>query len=124
MTLGRKATAMSPVKSKRDPHMDLQIRWKNFRPFGDTDWLTVRPLTVLIGPNSSGKSSITAPLLLLNQTMLSRDLSSPLVSQGPLFGAPSFEGLLRNHNRRLEMFFGLRFHMHRARGEELGSTIG
>lgn len=42
-------------------HVDYQIRWKNFKRFADTGWLTIKPITILIGPNSSGKTSILAP---------------------------------------------------------------
>lgn len=33
------------------------IRLKNFRSFEDTGWIELRPITVLVGANSSGKSS-------------------------------------------------------------------
>jgi len=46
-------------------HVDYEIRWKNYRAFEDTDWVKIRPLTVIIGPNNSGKTSVISPILLL-----------------------------------------------------------
>jgi len=106
------------------PHTDLQVRWQNFRPFEDTGWLTFRPLTVLLGANNSGKTSVLAPLLLLNQTMASRDLNAPLVSQAELFEAPSFTGLVRDHDEKRQIELGLRFHTHSADEDDLETAVG
>ena len=38
----------------------------------------IKPLTFLVGLNSSGKTSIIQSLLLLRQTVKSRDLKNPL----------------------------------------------
>ncbi|RZK33003.1 MAG: hypothetical protein EOO61_16145 [Hymenobacter sp.] len=46
--------------------------------------LTIRPLTLLAGTNSSGKSSILQPLLLLKQTLDERFQSAgALILNGP-----------------------------------------
>lgn len=45
------------------------MRLQNFKAFEDTGDLKIKPLTVLAGPNSSGKSSILQSLLLLKQTL-------------------------------------------------------
>lgn len=45
------------------------MRLQNFKAFEDTGDLEIKPLTVLAGPNSSGKSSILQSLLLLKQTL-------------------------------------------------------
>jgi len=42
-----------------------RLRVKNFKCFEDTGDLEIRPLTFLVGPNSSGKTSLAQPLLLL-----------------------------------------------------------
>ena len=91
---------------------DPEVRWKNFRCFRDTGWLIIRPLTVLIGPNNSGKTSVIAPLLLLNQTLLSRDTVTPLVMRGPIIDVGTFRDIVFNHDTKLDMFFGVRFHTH------------
>ena len=102
---------------------DLEIRWQNFRGFADTGWLVLPPLTVLIGPNNAGKSSIIAPMLLLNQTMLSRDASTPLVTRGNLLDAGTFRNILTRHESRV-LKFGLRFHIHDASEEKPLRKLG
>lgn len=49
--------------------MIKSMRLKNFKAFEDTGVLELRPITVLAGPNSGGKSSILQSLLLLKQTL-------------------------------------------------------
>ena len=87
-----------------------QIRWQNFRAFRDTGWLTLRPITVLIGPNNSGKSSAIAPLLILKQTLESGRAQSPLVIRGELADAGSFADLIHTHDPNGKMTLSLRFH--------------
>lgn len=55
-----------------------KIRFKNFKCFEDTGNIDIRPLTFLVGPNSSGKSSIIQMLLMLKQTVDSIDVDNPL----------------------------------------------
>jgi AAA15 family ATPase/GTPase len=51
-------------------HSTYEVRWKNFKGFEDTDWIKIKPITILIGANNSGKTSFLAPILLMNQTYL------------------------------------------------------
>ena len=102
---------------------DPEVRWKNFRCFRDTGWLIIRPLTVLIGANNSGKTSVIDPLLLLNQTFTSRDATTSLVTRGSLIDEGTFGDLVFNHKSHLNVFLGLRFHTHEPRKsiEEVGT---
>lgn len=45
------------------------FRLQNFRGFTDTDWIELKPLTLLVGPNNTGKSSILRFLPLLRQSV-------------------------------------------------------
>lgn len=90
----------------------FEIRWKNFRSFEDTGWVDIRPLTVIIGPNGSGKTSLLAPILLLKQTLESTDQSMALETRGPLFDAGSFRDALRNRDASGQIELGFRFHHH------------
>ncbi len=45
------------------------IRLENFMAFADTDWIELRPITLLFGRNSSGKSAILRALRLLRQNL-------------------------------------------------------
>ncbi len=52
--------------------MIKKLRLFNFKAFEDTGSLDLRPITVLAGPNSGGKSSVLQSLLLLKQTLAGR----------------------------------------------------
>lgn len=45
------------------------IRLQNFMAFEDTGWIELRPITLLFGKNSSGKSAIIRALRLLKQSL-------------------------------------------------------
>lgn len=49
--------------------MIKSLRLQNFKAFEDTGFLELKPINVLAGPNSGGKSSILQSLLLLKQTL-------------------------------------------------------
>lgn len=59
----------------------LQI--EGFKSFGKEQKLQIRPLTLLAGANSSGKSSVVQPLLLLKQTLEAPVDYGPLKLDGP-----------------------------------------
>jgi hypothetical protein len=88
---------------------DRSIRWKNFRSFSDTGWVKLRPLTVLIGPNNSGKSSLLKPLLLLKQTLAADDATDPLLLRGPLANIGSYRDAVRGHDPSREITLQLRY---------------
>ena len=92
--------------------MPFRIRWKNFRGFRDTGDIEFKPLTILIGPNNSGKSSLIQPLLLMRQTLLSPPSSQPLVLRGDLVRAGDFKDLVTCGNTNLDISFSVDFHFH------------
>src|SRR3989339_168231 len=53
--------------------MISKMRMKNFKIWEDTGDIVFSPVTLLLGTNSSGKSSIIQSLLLLKQTVRSAD---------------------------------------------------
>ncbi len=74
---------------------------KNFKAFKETVSLPIRPITVLTGLNSHGKSSIIDALLLLKQTLLSEKRTPQrraLFLGGPFFQVNRFEEMLYNEN--------------------------
>lgn len=95
-----------------DLHSNYEIRWKNYRRFADTGWVVLRPITVLIGANNSGKSSVLTPLLLLNQTLTSSDARTPLVSRGRIVDVGNFKNYVHHHESSRDVFFGMRLHTH------------
>ena len=82
-----------------------QVRCKNYKCFADTSWLTLRPLTILTGPNNSGKSSIISPLLMMRQTVMSPDAAPALITSGPLRGAGGHRNFAHRNELDRDVFF-------------------
>jgi hypothetical protein len=99
-------------------HVFDEFRWRNFKPFVDTGWIAVKPITILIGSNNSGKSSVLAPLLLMKQTLRSGRAGSPLVLRDELINAGSFSDIVHNHDLRKHVTFSFRFRDHHSEGDE------
>lgn len=99
-------------------HQDyFEIRWKNFKSFKDTQWIKVKPLTVVIGTNNSGKTNLLAPFLLMNQTLSSRDRSSALILRGENYDAGDVQEVVHNYELGKDIFFGFRYHVHTPTGK-------
>jgi hypothetical protein len=56
---------------------------KGFKSFAEEQLIEIRPLTLLAGANSSGKSSAIQPLLLLKQTLEATYDPGPILLDGP-----------------------------------------
>lgn len=102
----------------------FDVRWENFRAFPDTGWLKIRPITVIIGSNNSGKTSLHAPLLLLKQTLASNDQSLALLSKGELFNAGAFDDFVHNHRKSKRVKLSIAFHTHRRSRPEERKPVG
>jgi len=73
-----------------------RITVRGFKSLADETSIEIRPLTLLAGANSSGKSSILQPLLLMKQTLESPYNFGPLVLNGANVKFTSFEQILSN----------------------------
>ena len=60
-----------------------KIAVKGFKSIAEECEIAIRPLTILAGANSSGKSSIMQPLLMLKQTLEAPYDPGPLLIDGP-----------------------------------------
>lgn len=60
-----------------------KIAVKGFKSIAEECAIDIRPLTILAGANSSGKSSIMQPLLMLKQTLEAPYDPGPLLIDGP-----------------------------------------
>jgi predicted ATPase len=71
------------------------IGLRNFMAFRDSKWLELRKLTLLLGRNSSGKTSLIRALRLLKQSLETNDPDQPLqfVVDGGL-DAGSFDAVI------------------------------
>jgi predicted ATPase len=79
--------------------MFKSMRLKNFKAHKDTE-IPLKPLTILIGANNSGKSSILHAILVLKQTIEDRSGKAALVTSGPLVELNGFYDIL--HCKNLE----------------------
>src|ERR1700726_1505431 len=75
------------TKTKGTSNADLraiaEITVAGFKSISDEQCIEIRPLTILAGANSSGKSSMMQPLLLLKQTLEASYDPGPLLLNGP-----------------------------------------
>lgn len=84
---------------------DLSL--SNFKGFKKLERISMKPVTVLCGANSSGKSSILQSFLLWKQTLESRNPRQLLVLNGALSRLGSFDRLV--YGRRLDREVGFEF---------------
>lgn len=95
-------------------HTTYEVRWKNFKGFKDTGWIKIKPITILLGPNNSGKTSFIAPFLLMNQTIASKDSSTPLIIKGNMYDGGNIKELTHGYDLKNEIYFGFKYHVHDA----------
>jgi predicted ATPase len=83
------------------------ISLKNFKGFKDLENLKVKPITILCGTNSCGKSSILQSILLLKQTLESQNPNQILLLNGRFVHLGSFENIIfeKNLDNRLVFEF-------------------
>ncbi|WP_178930388.1 AAA family ATPase [Bacillus altitudinis] len=81
------------------------ISIKGYKSINDEQKIELKPLTILVGTNSSGKSSFIQPILLLKQTIEESYDPGALLLNGPLAKFSNFEQLLhKSKNNRAECF--------------------
>ena len=86
------------VKSQKNSVPDspaiTEIWVAGFKSIADEQRIDIKPLTILAGANSSGKSSMMQPLLLLKQTLEAAYDPGPLLLNGPNVKFASADQLL------------------------------
>jgi recombinational DNA repair ATPase RecF len=82
------------MKTEREEMSIGGIAVRGFKSICDEQHIAVRPLTILAGANSSGKSSIMQPVLLLKQTIEAPGDPGPLQLDGENVRFTSSEQLL------------------------------
>jgi len=93
--------------------MFTRLRIKNFKAWGDQHWkdgVELAPVTLFLGPNSAGKTSLLQPLLLLQQTFASPDRSLDLYlggKKGDVLDLGTYEQVIHDHKLGAELGFGL-----------------
>ena len=87
-----------------------EYRLTNFKAFGETVTIPIRPLTLIFGANSSGKSSIFQSLLLLKQTLEeAKNPKTALLSKGSLVDLGTYRDFVHKHETDRNFEFGARF---------------
>jgi predicted ATPase len=79
---------------------------ENFKAFGGRRVIPIRPITLIFGPNSAGKSAILQSLLMLKQTVSDSDTGDVAIRlRGSLVDLGSFRDMVYRHetDRRCEI---------------------
>jgi hypothetical protein len=83
-----------------------RIAVEGFKSISKRQEIEIAPLTILAGANSSGKSSIMQPLLMLKQTLEAPYDPGPLKIDGPNVEFTNIDQFLSRTNLRLEIVSG------------------
>ena len=86
--------------------MISKIHLKNFKALRDTGELEIKPITFLVGPNSSGKTSLIQAILALRQTVRSQDPHTPLILDDDYINLGSYRDAVFGHDEQNEIFIG------------------
>src|SRR3954466_13563189 len=105
---------MAKVAKGRDtqvlePAAITEIQVAGFKSISEEQRIEIRPLTILAGANSSGKSSALQPLLLLKQTLEAPYDPGPLLLDGPHVHFTSADQLLTRLGSRGSAEFEVMF---------------
>ena len=73
------------------------IRLQRFKGFLDSGWIELKPITLLFGHNSSGKSTILQALLMLKQTLESPAKEIPIILSGNRVDLGTFYDVAHRH---------------------------
>lgn len=111
----------------RRPHLNdrgLTSLWvEGYKSLHDLQRIDIRPLTILAGVNSAGKSSILQPLLLMKQTLDAPYDPGPLQLDGPNVSVTAIEQVLSRQTKSKQIKqFSVGFTL--GRGRELEVTFG
>lgn len=92
-----------PTAGQADPQTTA-LHLGNFKAFGGAQRAPLRPLTIVFGPNSSGKSSIIHSLLFGHEALTSKRPNwSTTDEPGHVAGGGAMS---RDHRRRLSEYIG------------------
>lgn len=81
----------------------MQIRIKNFRSFKDTGFIDIKPITILIGKNSAGKSSFIRTFPMLKQSVEERT-RTPILLYGNYVDFGSYKDIKPNFTNDTDLY--------------------
>lgn len=88
--------------------MIIDFRLENFKCFKDTGTLEIAPITVLVGPNNSGKSSLIKALNILSLTSSLEDSGIPLRLMTREYDHGTYKDLVYKHEEDELISFSLK----------------
>lgn len=77
---------------------------ENFRVFKDYTWFDFAPITILTGPNNSGKSSLIKAILLIKENSTKGRLSSTLEFNSIIHNLSGWDGIINNPSSETIIF--------------------
>jgi len=86
-----------------------EITLENFKCFKELKNLNIKPITILCGTNSCGKSSVLQSILLIKQTLESRNLTQTLRFNGSFINLGTFENITFQKKKGREVSFDFSF---------------
>lgn len=89
--------------------MFTEIGIENFKAFGKMQRIPLKPITLIYGPNSSGKSSLLQSLLLFKQTLEEGSEEVVLLPKGSLVDLGSVSEFIHKHNWKKDFKLSLSF---------------
>jgi predicted ATPase len=84
-----------------------KINLENFKGFKELKNIKLKPITILSGTNSCGKSSILQSILLLKQTIESKSLSQNLLLNGRFVHLGNFENIIHGKDNQKSVKIGI-----------------
>lgn len=109
--LGSLDRFLDPMPLQIEPRPDApathisEVRLSGFKSIGKRSSVPLKPLTLVFGKNSAGKSSLIQSLLLMKQSVG----SAALAPSGQLVDLGSFASLVHRHETERELTLGLTF---------------
>lgn len=90
------------------------ITLENFKAFKNLDNLEIKPITIFCGTNSCGKSSILESILLLKQTIESKNPNQNLLLNGRFVHLGNFENVIFEKNTDSDLVLNYSFKMKKS----------
>lgn len=81
----------------------------NFKSFASSEMMRFAPITLIFGPNSSGKSSIIQALMMLKQTLEKENGQGKLETDGESISLSNYSNIIHGQNDKLPMGFDIQY---------------
>lgn len=89
--------------------MITEFSINNFKSFSSTQIMKFAPITLIYGPNSSGKSSIIQALMMLRQTLGKDNAGGMLQIEGDSISLGTYNSIVHGKDESLGLGFGFKY---------------